>query len=41
MKEFDNAVEEVGEEFKERIQIHYVGPLAPFSFVNLQLHWDE
>lgn len=41
MKEFDNAVEQVGEEFKERIQIHYVGPLAPFSFVNLQLHWDE
>ena len=41
LKEFDNAVEEVGEEFKERIQIHYVGPLPPFSFVNLQLHWDE
>ncbi len=41
MKEFDNAVEEVGEESKKRIQIHYVGPLPPFSFVNLQLHWDE
>lgn len=41
LKEFDRMVEEVGEEFKERIQIHYVGPMAPFSFVNLQLHWDE
>lgn len=41
LKEFDHRVEEVGETFKERIQIHYVGPMAPFSFVNLQLHWDE
>lgn len=41
MKEFDNAVEKVEEEFKERIQIRYVGPMAPFNFVNLQLHWDE
>src|SRR3989337_2714754 len=41
LKEFDNAVEEVGEEFKERIQIHYVGPLPPFSFVNFHLPWDE
>ncbi|MDI6807476.1 MAG: GvpL/GvpF family gas vesicle protein [Candidatus Eisenbacteria bacterium] len=41
LKEFNNTVEGVGEEFKERIQIHCVGPLAPFSFVNLQLHWVE
>ncbi len=41
LKEFDHIVEEVGEEFEERIQIHYVGPMAPSSFVNLQLHWDE
>jgi hypothetical protein len=41
LKEFDHRVEKMGEEFKERIQIHYVGPMAPFSFVNLQLHWDE
>jgi hypothetical protein len=41
LKEFDHVVEEVGEEFEERIQIHYVGPMAPFSFVNLQLRWDE
>lgn len=41
LSEFDNRVEELGKEFKERIQIHYVGPMAPFSFVNLHLHWDE
>lgn len=41
LKEFDNIVEQMGEEFKERIQIRYVGPMAPFSFVDLQLHWDE
>ncbi len=41
LKEFDNKLEEIQEEFKERIQVHYVGPMAPFSFVNLQLHWEE
>ena len=41
LKEFDHMVEEVGEEFEERIRIHYVGPMAPFSFVNLQLRWDQ
>lgn len=39
--EFDNLVEEVGGKFKDRIRIHYTGPMAPFSFVNLQLHWEE
>lgn len=41
LKEFDNKVEEIGEEFKDRVQVHYVGPMAPSSFVNLQLHWEE
>lgn len=41
LKEFENLVDEAGEEFKERIRIHYMGPMAPFSFVNLQLHWDK
>jgi hypothetical protein len=41
LKEFDNAVDEAAEEFKDRININYVGPLAPFSFVDLKLHWDE
>lgn len=38
LKEFDNVVEKFGGDFGDRIQIHYVGPMAPFSFVNLQLH---
>lgn len=41
LNEFDNEVEKLAEEFKERIEIHYVGPMAPFSFVDLQLHWDQ
>jgi hypothetical protein len=41
LKEFDRVVEEVGDEFKDRIRIHYTGPMAPFSFVNLALHWEE
>ncbi len=39
--EFDNVVEELGEEFKDRVRIQYVGPMAPFNFVDLQLHWEE
>lgn len=41
LKEFDNAVETLEEEFKDRIRIQYVGPMAPFNFVDLQLHWEE
>lgn len=37
LKEFDNVVEKLGSDFGNRIQIHYVGPIPPFSFVNLQL----
>lgn len=41
LKEFDHVVEKMGDELRERLRIHYVGPMAPFSFVNLQLHWEE
>lgn len=41
LKEFDNLVEQVGEEFKNRIHVQYVGPVPPFNFVSLQLHWEE
>lgn len=41
LKEFDDKVETIGEAFKDRVALHYVGPMAPSSFVNLQLHWEE
>lgn len=41
LNEFDNVVEKLGNDFGNRIQIHYVGPMPPFSFVNLQLHEEE
>lgn len=40
VREFDQRVEEVGREHNGRIDIKYVGPMPPFSFVNLEVHWD-
>lgn len=39
--EFDTAVEKLGDDSEDRIRIHYVGPMPPFSFVNVQLHEEE
>lgn len=41
LKEFEAAVDALEDAFAERIDIRLVGPMAPFSFINLQLHWDE
>jgi hypothetical protein len=41
LKEFDTLIHELEERFKDRIDIYYMGPMAPFSFINLDLHWDE
>lgn len=40
VKEFDARVEEMGKEHNGRIDIKYVGPMPPFSFVNLEMHWN-
>lgn len=40
IREFDNLVEKMGEEHKDRIDVKYIGPMPPFSFVNLELHWN-
>lgn len=40
LKEFDARVEQIADENKDRINIKYVGPMPPFSFVNLELHWN-
>lgn len=41
LKEFESAVDALEDAFGERIDLHLVGPMAPFSFIDLQLHWDE
>lgn len=40
LKEFDGRIEKISEEFNGRIQVKYIGPMPPFSFVNLELHWN-
>lgn len=39
-REFDARVEQLGIERGERIHVRYVGPMPPFSFVNLEMHWN-
>lgn len=40
VREFDARVEEMSKEHNGRIDIKYVGPMPPFSFVNLEMHWN-
>ena len=40
LKEFDTHIEQIAEENKDRVNIKYVGPMPPFSFVHLELHWN-
>lgn len=40
VKEFDARVEEVSNEHNGRIDVKYIGPMPPFSFVNLEMHWN-
>ncbi|MBI1882894.1 MAG: GvpL/GvpF family gas vesicle protein [Chlamydiae bacterium] len=41
LKEFDQSAEKLAEKFGDRLDVKSVGPMAPFSFVTLQLHWNE
>ena len=40
-KEFDNIMEDLSEEFKDRIKFMYTGPLPPYNFVNLTIYPEE
>jgi len=40
-KEFDNTVEELAEKMEERYTFKYVGPLAPYNFVELGIYPEE
>lgn len=40
-KEFDNIMEDLDEEYKERIRFMYAGPLPPYNFVSLAIYPEE
>jgi len=39
--EFDKAVQKLDERYGERMKLKYVGPLPPFNFIEITIHWDE
>ncbi|MBE3049511.1 GvpL/GvpF family gas vesicle protein [Candidatus Bathyarchaeota archaeon] len=39
--EFDKAVQKLDERYGERMKLKYVGPLPPFNFIEIIIHWDE
>jgi hypothetical protein len=39
--DFDAAVERLDEEMGKRLIFKYVGPVPPYNFVNIVVHWDE
>lgn len=40
-KEFDNIMDDLGEEHKERVKFMYTGPLPVFNFVNIVIYPEE
>lgn len=40
-KEFDNRMDELSEEFKERIKFIYAGPFPPYNFANVTIYPEE
>jgi len=38
---FDRAVQWLGELHADRLKFQYVGPLPPYSFVNINVSWEE
>lgn len=40
-QEFDARTDQLSNQHSERIHVRYVGPMPPFSFVNLEMHWTR
>jgi hypothetical protein len=40
-KEFDNIMDDLGEEHKDRVKFMYTGPLPIFNFVNIVIYPEE
>jgi hypothetical protein len=39
--EFDQIVQQLDAELGKRLMFKYVGPVPPYNFVNVVVHWDE
>ena len=39
--EFDQTVQQLDAELGKRLMFKYVGPVPPYNFVNVVVHWDE
>jgi hypothetical protein len=39
--DLDQAVQQLDAEMRERMMFKYVGPVPPYNFVNIVIHWDE
>jgi hypothetical protein len=39
--EFDETVERLDKEMEERLIFKYVGPVPPYNFVNIIVHWED
>lgn len=40
-KEFDNMMDDLNQEYKDRIKFMYAGPLPPFNFVDIVIYPEE
>jgi len=40
-QEFDQAVRQLDADMGKRLMFKYVGPVPPYNFVNIVVHWDE
>ncbi len=38
-REFDDSVNELNDKYKARFKFKYIGPTAPYNFVNLPIKW--
>ncbi len=41
VEEFDHKANELDEKCGQRMKFNYVGPVPPFNFVELIIHWEE
>ncbi|MCG2675919.1 GvpL/GvpF family gas vesicle protein [bacterium] len=39
VREFDSLMDDLTAKYKERIKFKYVGPVPPYNFVNIVVHW--
>ena len=39
--EFDDLIQEVSQNYKDKLKFKYVGPIAPFNFAELVIKWPD